>query len=239
VNFIATDEPGPWFKCVGNGCVPAGTESLAIVKPNTDVKITMGKETNTVHTFTSLLYPTGAKNMPFDQKAAFRGSRVVKLVDPGLYVFVCKLHPFMLAATIVDDPATVDNITIPVPPAGPGPAYDLGENVTLISYGGISIPTTSDLAARLVRAFFLITNPANYQDHTPGAQWNVTLPGVVVQATGGAQLLLSDLNVVNGPLAALKNPQIQGVGEVWIDVEYEKTGSKTKPGTATLDALAR
>ena len=108
VNFIATDEPGPWFKCVGNGCVPAGTESLAIVAPNTVVKITMGKETNTIHTFTSLLYPTGATNMPFDQKAAFTGSRTVRLVDPGLYVFVCKLHPFMLAATIVDDPATTD-----------------------------------------------------------------------------------------------------------------------------------
>ena len=26
--------------------------------------------------------------------------------SPGLYVFVCKLHPFMLAAAIVDDPAT-------------------------------------------------------------------------------------------------------------------------------------
>lgn len=31
VDFIATDEPGPWFKCVGNGCVPAGTESLGTV----------------------------------------------------------------------------------------------------------------------------------------------------------------------------------------------------------------
>ena len=30
VNFYATDEPGPWFKCVGNGCVPAATQSLAL-----------------------------------------------------------------------------------------------------------------------------------------------------------------------------------------------------------------
>jgi len=107
VNFISTDEPGPWFKCVGNGCVPAGTQSLAIVPPNTEVRITNGGQTSTVHTFTSLLYPTGATNMPFDQPEAFRGSRSVRLVDPGLYVFVCKLHPFMLAATIVDDPSTV------------------------------------------------------------------------------------------------------------------------------------
>ena len=237
VNFIATDEPGSWFKCVGNGCVPAGTESLAIVKPNTNVKITMGKETNTVHTFTSLLYPTGAKNMPFDQKAAFKGSKVVKLVDPGLYVFVCKLHPFMLAATIVDDPATVDQITLPVPATGPGPAYDLGEYVTLISYGGISIPTTSDLATKLVRAFFLITNPANYQNHVTGL-WNVDLPGVIVQLTGEVQVSLDVLDVVAplppaSNLPALFNPVTPGIGEVWVDVEYEKTGSKTKPGTAT------
>jgi DNA-binding beta-propeller fold protein YncE len=230
VNFHATDEPGPWFKCVGNGCVPkslALTESLAIVPPNTEVRITVGGQTNTVHTFTSLLYPTGATNMPFDQPEAFRGSRSVRLVDPGLYVFVCKLHPFMLAATIVDDPATVA-----LPPLPAGPAYDLGENVTLISYGGLSIPTTSDLAARLVRAFFLITNPANYQDHTTGL-WNVTLPGVVVQRTGGNQVSLGALNIVNAALPSLSPPIIEGVGEVWIDTQFEKTAGKTKPGTAT------
>jgi len=36
VNFIATDDVGPWFQCVGAGCVPAGTESLAVVQPGTD-----------------------------------------------------------------------------------------------------------------------------------------------------------------------------------------------------------
>jgi DNA-binding beta-propeller fold protein YncE len=238
VNFIATDEPGPWFKCVGNGCVPAGTESLAIVAPNTVVKISIGKETNTVHTFTSLLYPTGATNMPFDQSQAFgNGSKTVRLVDPGLYVFVCKLHPFMLAATIVDDPATTDVGGLDGTVGGP--AYDLGENITLINnLSALPIPTTSNLAARLLRAFFLITNPANYQDHNgatnPGNTWSVPLPGVVVQATGGAQLLLSDLSIVNQALPILSNPGTPGIGEVWIDLEYEKTGSKTKPGTAAV-----
>jgi DNA-binding beta-propeller fold protein YncE len=203
------------------------------------VKITMGKETNTVHTFTSLLYPTGATNMPFDQpKGAFgNGSKTVRLVDPGLYVFVCKLHPFMLAATIVDDPATTDVGGLDGTVGGP--AYDLGENITLINnLSALPIPTTSNLAARLLRAFFLITNPANYQDHNgatnPGNTWSVPLPGVVVQATGGAQLLLSDLSIVNQALPVLSNPGTPGIGEVWVDVEYEKTGSKTKPGTATV-----
>ena len=26
VNFIATDDVGPWFQCVGAGCVQAGTQ---------------------------------------------------------------------------------------------------------------------------------------------------------------------------------------------------------------------
>src|SRR5918994_3887669 len=94
VNFVATDDVGPWFKCVGAGCVAAGTQSLAVVAPGTDVKITVGNETGTVHTFSSLVYPSGAAQMPFDQPAAFRaGSRSVKLDNPGLYVFVCKVHP--------------------------------------------------------------------------------------------------------------------------------------------------
>src|SRR4029453_7522772 len=72
VNFIATDDVGPWFQCVGAGCVNAGTQSLAVVNPGTDVQITVGKESGTVHTFSSLIYPAGAHQMPFDQPAAFR-----------------------------------------------------------------------------------------------------------------------------------------------------------------------
>src|ERR1700704_7180949 len=129
VKFIATDEPGSWFKCVGSyGCVNAGSQSLAIIAPTDTVQIDNGQgthnrgvdTTNTVHTFTSLLYPTGAANMPFDQPSAFRGTRNIQLTTPGLYVFVCKLHPFMLAATIVDDTSTV--------------GLDLGEAITLLSY---------------------------------------------------------------------------------------------------------
>ena len=80
VEFISTDEPGPWYKCVSpfintteGGCVPksvALSESVALMQPGDTVKITNGTvlptntdgvdTNNTVHTFTSLLYPTGA-----------------------------------------------------------------------------------------------------------------------------------------------------------------------------------
>lgn len=98
-----------------------------------------------------------------------------------------------------------------------------------------TVPTNSDLASRLLRAFFLITNPVNYQDHRVGT-WNVTLPGVPVNRTDvnnvSDQPLLSALNIVNAPLDALKKPTIPGIGEVWVDAQYEKTEDKTKPGSA-------
>jgi hypothetical protein len=226
VNFIATDDVGPWFQCVGAGCVPAGTQSLAVVQPGTDVRITVGNESNTVHTFTSLVFPAGAQQMPFDQPAAFRnGSRSVTLTDPGLYVFVCKVHPFMLAATIVDDPATA--------------GLDLGENVSMVN--GITVPSSSDLATRLLRTFWLITSPGNYQDHNPATNpaltWNINYPaGVPVRITGGAVVdLKATLEARYGnnvPIPGPFNPPQKGVGEVWVDLEYEKTAHKSKPGTA-------
>jgi DNA-binding beta-propeller fold protein YncE len=231
VDFVATDDVGPWFKCQGSGCVQAGTKSLAVVQPGTDVRITVGGETNTVHTFTSLVYPEGAQHMPFDQPSAFRaGSRTVTLDDPGLYVFVCKVHPFMLAATVVDDPATA--------------GLDMGENISLVN--GITVPTSSDLATRLLRAFWLITNPMNYQDHdprtNPALTWKIHYPaGVPVRITGGAVVDLKDtLEARYGndvPIEGPSKPIVKGVGEVWVDTQYEMTESKTKPGTATaLDA---
>jgi plastocyanin len=254
VKFIATDEPGPWFKCVGSyGCVPAETQSLAIIKSGDTVQIDNGTgttnvgadTTNTVHTFTSLLYPTGAANMPFDQPSgAFRGIRSVKLDTTGLYVFVCKLHPFMLAAVIVDDPKTTHPTKVVT--GQPAPAYDLGENFNLVN-GINNIPTTSDLATRLLRTFWIITNPANYQDHNiatnPTLKWHINYPaGVDVRISGGAVVDLKDTLEARYPndttLGGQLLPSVDGVGEVWVDLEYEKTAGKTKPGTATAVDVA-
>jgi hypothetical protein len=136
----------------------------------------------------------------------------------------------MLAATIVDDPAT--------------DGLDLGENVSLVN--GITVPTSSDLATRFLRAFWLITNPKNYQDHNPATNpsmtWKIDYPAdVPVRISGGAVVdLKNTLEARYGndlPLAAPFKPAQKGVGEVWIDTQYENTAGKTKPGTVTaLDA---
>jgi DNA-binding beta-propeller fold protein YncE len=221
VTFEITDEPGAWFK---NTAGPiAGTQSLAVATPGTEVRFT-GKS-NTVHTRTSLIFPTGAINMPFDTEPR-KGSDEVVLHTPGLYVFTCKIHPYMFGAVIVDDPST--------------DGLDLGKEVTLVN--GIKVPTLSDLALRLLRTFFIATNPANWQDYTSAAKWHITYPpvpvlvagldGVVVRVPDLAKAL-SDAFGNDKTLDALSNPTTAAVGEIWVDTQFEKTAGKTKPGTAT------
>src|SRR5215208_1683421 len=227
-----TDNPGNWFD---TGQTIAGTRSLAVVPSGTTVRFDVAKpDAMTVHTATSLLFPTGASSMPFDQEQAFHGTEDVTMSDPGLYVFVCKLHPFMLGGIIVDDPAT--------------PELDLGKTLTMMN--GATVPSASDLSLRLVRAFFNITSPGNYQVHSASkpTTWDPKYPAVPVRAfdRDGNPVVIPDLDAYfdsyfHEPVTLPKvtAPSVKGVGEVWIDTEYEKTAHKTKPGTATaVDAAS-
>ncbi|MGH9753198.1 MAG: copper oxidase [Blastocatellia bacterium] len=216
VKFHLTDEPASWFK---NAAGPvAGNSSLAVATPGVEVRFS-GKS-HTVHTMTSLIWPTGGAGMPFDTEAT-KGNESVVLQTPGLYVFVCKIHPYMLGAVVVDDPATE--------------GLDLGENISLVH--GVTVPTSSDLATRLLRTFFVITNPSNWQDFSSSAPWHINYPDVNVRITGGAVVNLpAVLNARYGndtTLPPLFNPTTQGVGEVWVNTQYELTRRKEKPGTAT------
>ena len=222
--FQLTDNPGNWFD---SGADIAGTRSLVVAEPGDTIRFDVGTRTNTVHSTPSLLWPTGATGMPFHQPEAYRGQEELQLTTPGLYVFICTLHPFMLAAVIVDDPAT--------------PELDLGRTVTLVS--GVTIPTVSDLAFRLLRAFFVITNPSNYQVFTrTGSSWDPVYPAVPVLAYDqfGNPVSVPDLNAAfqsyfHEPVALPPAipPTGRGVGQVWVDTQYEQTAHKTKPGTAT------
>ncbi|HWQ69357.1 MAG TPA: copper oxidase, partial [Patescibacteria group bacterium] len=214
--FKITDEPGRWFK---NTAGPiGGTQSLAVVRPGSRIKFDHGSS-NTVHTATSLIFPSGATGMPFDTKVDDGGFDVT-VSTPGLYVFFCKIHPYMFAAVIVDDPNTT--------------GLDLGDSITLVN--GITVPTSSDLATRLLRTFFIATNPANWQDQRSSLPWHVTYPNVDVRVDIGVVNLPAVLNARYGndsPLPVVTNPAVPGVGEVWVDTQFELTAGKRKPGTAT------
>ena len=217
ITFELNDGPGNWYRNA-NGPV-AGLGSLGVGTPGVEVVFTRD-DSNTVHTYTSLLYPTGARNMPFDTDPQ-KGSESVTLRTPGLYVFFCQVHPYMLGAVIVDDPNTE--------------GLDLGETITLIN--GITVPTSSDLATRLLRGFMVLTEPGNWQNFSSSDPWHINYPSVPVRITGGAVIdLATVLNARYGndtALPPLLTPS-PGVGEVWVNTQFEKTANKRKPGAAAV-----
>jgi DNA-binding beta-propeller fold protein YncE len=120
------------------------------------------------------------------------------------------------------------------------------------------LPTASDLALRLVHTFFIITNPHNWQQFpaTGTVEWKPAYPGVQVTAhvkavppatIGGAatvnldELLRGYFGEGDGtaahPYKQLVAPSMpstaKGVGQVWVDTQFEMMTQKTKPGTAT------
>jgi YVTN family beta-propeller protein len=214
VNFSLTDNPGRWFD---TGVDIAGTRSLAVATPG--VRVNFSGNSNTVHTRTSLIFPTGAAGMPFTTDPR-KGGDSVTLTTPGLYVFTCGIHPYMFGAVIVDDPRTT--------------GLDLGHSISLIN--GITVPTSSDLATRLLRTFFIATNPANWQNYASSAPWHVTYPNVDVRVDIGVVNLPAVLKARYGndlTLGALQSPATPAVGEVWVATQFEATAGKTKPGTVS------
>lgn len=201
-----TDEPGTWFKN------PVRGDALAVIKPGEAVLIKM-TDTNTEHTITSLLWPVGAKGVPVDQEKPSSSSVTVQLTEPGLYVFTCKVHPYMFGAVIVDDTAT--------------DGLDLGSQWELLT--GAKIPVTSDLAKKLLRTFFVATTPSLWRDYRKPT-WDVTLPDIPVRA-GGKTFSLRTLSF--SASNKLFSPPVPGVGEVWVDTQFEKISGKTKFGSAT------
>lgn len=243
VDFRVTDIPGHFFDLDGMTNPNKATRSLAIVPPG--AKINFWQDLNGVkvaeskHTVTSLIWPsTAATGERIDQDSANQDNHSVTLTTPGLYVYVCKLHPYMLGAVIVDDPNTKT--------AKGDPAYDIGEKLTLLIKREVTDPTNltfdsfSDLGLRALRAFFIVTTPSNWKDYTKvGQPYKPAYPAVPVVVTGGT--VVADLNVALQPLdggiiQAQQKPAIKGVGEVWVDTQFELTEKKGPnfPGTMTV-----
>ncbi|MDR4511911.1 MAG: beta-propeller fold lactonase family protein [Nitrososphaeraceae archaeon] len=232
LTFGITDEPGTWFRNVANLDSAAPQlhlgGSFGIINPGGTAHFVM-TDTNTVHTVTSLLWPKGAANMPFDQITGYQGGAIVKLEDPGLYVFTCKVHPYMFAGALVDDPQTTN-------PNG-SPAYDVGEQLQLAN--GVVLntqPSTTDptfgIFTSLVKTFFKVTNIHNWKDYTQPT-YITELPPVNVTLGGNTIVNLTALNTEEDLTGKLFDPKIPGLGEVWVDTQFEITEGKSKPGTAT------
>jgi len=184
-----TDDPGGWFRSEATG-TPV---SIIEAGQRVDFKIN-DCCTNTRHTVTLLVKPeTSAVEM--DQDKSQKGTLSVTFDVPGVYLFVCKVHPYMTAVVAVLDA----NGAIPDVTAGALPFI-----------GHLGIPS---LGATTVLSVITTIAPT---DADKLAKWDIL----------GAQ----DVVI----------PPVPGVGEVWIDTQFElvpgqtDSGGVLKPGTITV-----
>ncbi|MBH0189783.1 MAG: hypothetical protein HP493_13365, partial [Nitrospira sp.] len=243
--FTVNDTPGHWFDA-GEAWNIAGLggKSLMVISPGDTVHFTQTvgpKAVESRHTVTSLIWPTGAADSEkIDQPMANRQDHQVTLNTTGLYVFVCKLHPYMLGAVIVNDAQT--------------PELDIGNSLHLLGVGDVPTtfedPTTpgqylpTNVWLRALRAFFIVTTPSNWKDYTKvGQQYRPAYPPVpVVLGSGAQKVAVADLNAAlqgafdGDVIEKQKKTKRKGIGEVWVDTQYELTAGKEEwnPGTMTV-----
>ncbi|MGH9043020.1 MAG: hypothetical protein ACRDZ3_22640 [Acidimicrobiia bacterium] len=95
ITFNLTDTPFYWFD---NGREDhediLKTRSLAAGVGPTTIRFNISEQyTESAHTVTSMVWPEGARNMPYNQPGPRTGELSVDLITPGLYVFQCVVHP--------------------------------------------------------------------------------------------------------------------------------------------------
>lgn len=224
---LATSPAGSKLMALTKGIRASEGDSLLPVTINFDVD---PANTGSAHFASALIWPDGAKGMPFDQTGAWIGSRTVQLTKPGLYAFACKVHPYMLGAVAVDDPLT--------------PGVDFGNKLRIKSRG-LNVPSYANIVWQLVQKFFVITNPGNWQRFSDqhDTEWNPSFapaPLLTFDASGSPQLVMLETymkDLFHYPTTlkqAGQKPATPGVGQVWFDTQMEKYAGKTKSGAATL-----
>jgi len=150
--------------------------------------------TGTKHTVTLLMKPTGS-NVVMDQDQAQSGSLSVDFDLPGVYLFHCKIHPYMTAVVgVTDASGNIPDVTSAMLP--------------FIGHMGVnSLPAETVLS--------VITTVAA-TDADKLAKWDI---------------LDSSAQVI---------PPVPGVGEVWVDTQFERVSNQRdvngalKPGTITI-----
>jgi YVTN family beta-propeller protein len=231
ITFNLSDESGRWYDTGLEDLEPVlHTRSLgvAVAGAPTKVKFSIGEPyTSENHTVSSIVWPEGAKGYPFVQQGALTGDIEAEVNEPGLYVYQCRVHPYMLGAVVNDDPTT--------------PGADLGKKVRWID--GTVMPTFSDEILTVVRSFFIVTQPANWQryaDHD--TTWDPSYPTAPVMTYNddGSPHLIPNLDAFYGEkfhepvtLKAPVKPAQPGVGEALVGTQWEHSAGKTKPSAIT------
>ena len=236
ISFDLSDESSYWFDTGRKDLEPIlHTRSLAATVGGTptEVKFRIGEPfTSENHTVSSIVWPEGAEGYPFLQQGSQQGELVATVDKPGLYVYQCRVHPYMLGAVVADDPAT--------------PGADLGEKLRWID--GTVMPSFSDEILSIVRSFFIVTEPANWQvyaDHD--TTWDPSYPAapIMTYEEDGSPHLIPNLDrfyqekfAEPVTLKAPVKPTEPGIGTAYVDTQWEHSAGKTKPGSITAFDMA-
>ncbi len=189
-----TDEPGNWFRSEATGT------PLSVIGAGDRVDFKINNCcTNTRHTVTILVKPEGSA-VDIDQDSSQKGTLSAEFDLPGVYVLICKVHPYMTAVVAVTD------ATGEIPDVTAGSLPYIGH------LGAASLPALDVLAVMTTVAA---------TDEDKAAKWDIF-----------------------GPEDEFR-PTVPGVGEVWINTQFERVPGQTddggvaKPGTITvLDAAS-
>jgi YVTN family beta-propeller protein len=187
-----TDEPGNWFRSQITGT------PVTVIRTGQRVDFKINNCcTSTRHTVTLLMKPAGS-NVVLDQDSSQNGTLSATFDVPGVYLFHCKIHPYMTAVVAVRNATgNIPDVTASMLP--------------FIGHLGVkSLPAATVLS--------VITTIAP-TDADKRAKWDILTS------------------------AAERRPATRGVGEVWIDTQFERVANQRdksgvlKPGTiSVLDA---
>jgi hypothetical protein len=154
-----TDEPGNWFKSQ-----ITGTPFTAInMNQRVDFKID-NCCTSTRHTVTLLMKPTGS-SVTLDQDQSQKGTLSVTFDRPGVYLFHCKVHPYMTAVVGVKDRSgKVPNVTSAMLPFIGHLGVSSLPATTVLSVITTIAPTDADKRAK----WDILDSSAEVRPRTPG-----------------------------------------------------------------------
>jgi DNA-binding beta-propeller fold protein YncE len=230
ITFQLTDDGGYWFDNRREDLEGTlHTRSLVAGVGPTTVKFSIKEPfTSEAHVVDSIIWPEGAKNMPFEQPGGVTGDLTVDLVTPGLYAFQCVIHPYMLGAAVIDDPST--------------PGADFGPKLRWID--GTIMPSASHEILSIVRSFFILTEPSNWQNYAADKDttWDPKYPAapILTHNQDGSPNLIPNLDehyqkMFKEPitLKAPVKPAEPGVGTAYAMTQWEMSAGKTKPGSIT------
>jgi FtsP/CotA-like multicopper oxidase with cupredoxin domain len=275
--------------------------SLAVINKGETVLYNM-KDSHTKHTITTLLWPTAGSDHFVNTELPIRGSSFVvneasqgmpmTYDEPGLYVNICAIHPYMFSAILVDDPTTnlppadggllEDGTIVPLIEIGSSfetlidvsGATELGDGVVIdaVTYnfkseledGTLDVIPGNNVEVAIIKTLlqthYHITDPAMWKDYTQD-YLDVNLPpAFLTTEVGVGDIPVIRLDTTNSVIAAQATallgitnftgilpigldmdsrtelseptpPSISGVGEVWVNTQFEQTLNKNNPGT--------